>query len=195
MYARLSPHLTLAICLIVILVQKNFVQVVRAIELCLGMPIPGHSAKLSRTHKRMTDAMSEAASSEIFNTEVNAVLRDSIPIVAKLASHIGLDTARPFPNLNKDPITTRFINFECMDCVFWHLEFSFMDIIWQDNNPSNPADAAIGPQNYDDHLYYSYVRDVPRCVKSSDASASRFGVCKYSRNQVCLIWRVTSCRV
>lgn len=32
-----------------------------------------------------------------------------------------------------------------------------MDITWQYNNPANPADAAIGPQAYDTHLYYSYV--------------------------------------
>lgn len=31
-----------------------------------------------------------------------------------------------------------------------------MDINWQNNNPPNPADAAIGPQGYDNHLYYSF---------------------------------------
>ena len=29
-----------------------------------------------------------------------------------------------------------------------------MDILWQYNNPANPADAALGPQSYDHHLYY-----------------------------------------
>jgi hypothetical protein len=29
-----------------------------------------------------------------------------------------------------------------------------MDVNWQYNNPANPADAAIGPQVYDNHLYY-----------------------------------------
>lgn len=33
---------------------------------------------------------------------------------------------------------------------------SFMDVNWQYNNPANPADAAIGPQGYDNHLYYRY---------------------------------------
>lgn len=32
-----------------------------------------------------------------------------------------------------------------------------MDINWQNNNPYNPAEAAIGPQIYDNHLYYSCV--------------------------------------
>ena len=31
-----------------------------------------------------------------------------------------------------------------------------MDVTWQYNNPSNPADAKDGPQTYDDHLYYSF---------------------------------------
>jgi hypothetical protein len=30
-----------------------------------------------------------------------------------------------------------------------------MDMTWQwDGTPANPADAAIGPQIYDNHLYY-----------------------------------------
>jgi hypothetical protein len=32
---------------------------------------------------------------------------------------------------------------------------SFMDVNWQHTNPSNPADVAVGPQAYDNHLYYS----------------------------------------
>lgn len=31
-----------------------------------------------------------------------------------------------------------------------------MDVNWQYNNPANPADAAIGPAGYDNHLYYSF---------------------------------------
>lgn len=31
-----------------------------------------------------------------------------------------------------------------------------MDVNWQHNNPPNPADAAIGPMGYDNHLYYSF---------------------------------------
>ncbi|KAG9121348.1 hypothetical protein FRC07_002724 [Ceratobasidium sp. 392] len=33
---------------------------------------------------------------------------------------------------------------------------SFMNKGWQRNNPVNPADAAIGPQLYDAHLYFSF---------------------------------------
>ena len=41
--------------------------------------------------------------------------------------------------------------------------FSFMDILWQYNNPPNPADAANGPHAYDHHLYYRLVH-VPSSV-------------------------------
>ncbi|KAK2467375.1 hypothetical protein APHAL10511_000610 [Amanita phalloides] len=33
---------------------------------------------------------------------------------------------------------------------------TFMDFSWQSNHPSNPADAAIGSQLYDNHLYLSF---------------------------------------
>ena len=36
------------------------------------------------------------------------------------------------------------------------LHCSFMDMNWQWGNRSNPADAADGPQTYDNHLYYSF---------------------------------------
>lgn len=33
-----------------------------------------------------------------------------------------------------------------------------MDVNWQFDNPPNPAGAAIGPQGYDNHLYYRFDR-------------------------------------
>ncbi|QRW09473.1 Cellulase (glycosyl hydrolase family 5 protein) [Ceratobasidium sp. AG-Ba] len=36
------------------------------------------------------------------------------------------------------------------------LSTNFMNKDWQYNNPANPADAAIGPQTYDAHLYFSF---------------------------------------
>ena len=42
----------------------------------------------------------------------------------------------------------------CVDGV--GLASSFMDVNWQYNDPPNPAYAAIGPQGYDNHLYYSF---------------------------------------
>jgi hypothetical protein len=33
-----------------------------------------------------------------------------------------------------------------------------MNVLWQYNDPPNPSEAAIGPQTYDQHLYYRLVR-------------------------------------
>jgi len=33
---------------------------------------------------------------------------------------------------------------------------NFMDVNWQNDNPPNPSAAAIGPQGYDNHLYYVF---------------------------------------
>lgn len=115
MYVRIPPSLALAIYLLFVLVQKNFVQVVRAVELCLGMIGPGSNIKLSRAPTSMNEAMTAAAASKIFSAEVSDALRESIPIITKLASQIGLNAAKPFPNFNRDPITTRYTNFKCMD--------------------------------------------------------------------------------
>lgn len=54
---------------------------------------------------------------------------------------------------------------------FW----SFMDVNWQYNNPANPAAAKIGPQVYDNHLYYVWVYQPPLFLTSLSGYA-RFGV-------------------
>ena len=51
-----------------------------------------------------------------------------------------------------------------------------MDVDWQYNNPSNPADVAIGSQIYDYHSYYLYVQlssSLANCVRVING---RFGV-------------------
>ncbi|TFK69117.1 glycoside hydrolase family 5 protein [Pluteus cervinus] len=120
--------------------QKNFVQVVRAVELSLGIVTPGLKlgATPSFANQNITVSLNVVAQQQdIFNQEVRSVLYDTIPILFRIALKSGL----PFwvnPN-QRTPLTT-----------------NFMDVNWQWGSPSNPADAAIGPQNYDNHLYYSY---------------------------------------
>jgi len=69
--------------------------------------------------------------SAVFNAEVRSVLLDTVPILLKLGIK-GLSR-------RKDQLIT-----------------NFMDINWQFDNPANPSAAAIGPQGYDNHLYYSF---------------------------------------
>jgi hypothetical protein len=58
------------------------------------------------------------------------------------------------------PVRATFVGYQVRFPVYaaystTYIALSFMDINWQYNDPPNPADAAIGPQGYDNHLYYS----------------------------------------
>ncbi|KIK13726.1 hypothetical protein PISMIDRAFT_379410 [Pisolithus microcarpus 441] len=53
-----------------------------------------------------------------------------------------------------------------------------MDVNWQYDNPPNPANAAIGPQGYDNHLYYSFGG-----VAAADPTAYMQSICNLQRIQ------------
>jgi aryl-phospho-beta-D-glucosidase BglC (GH1 family) len=122
--------------------QINFVQTVRAVELTLGIPVPGMSLNSSTASStNFTAALGDTCSPPLFNAQVVAAIQDAIPIILDIAFEYGLEdvfTSLPF------------------QCEQPSLVTSFMDINWQYNDPPNPADAAIGPQGYDNHLYYSF---------------------------------------
>ncbi|KAF9466200.1 glycoside hydrolase family 5 protein [Collybia nuda] len=118
--------------------QKQFVQVIRAVEIVLGIPVPGMPAQSFST-SNFTQALVQASSSSAFSQEVRSVLLDTAPILQGVAGQLSLDLFHFSQNRNLPPLVS-----------------NFMDINWQHNNPANPADAAIGPQIYDNHLYYSF---------------------------------------
>ncbi|KAI0766145.1 glycoside hydrolase family 5 protein [Trametes elegans] len=126
--------------------QKNFVEVIRAVELILGIPVPGLKLDVQTHTSNFTSALSTAAgASRIFNDAVKSALLEAVPILVELGWELAIPTifnfnmaAAPLRN-SREPLVT-----------------SFMDVNWQYNNPSNPADAQIGPQGYDNHLYYSF---------------------------------------
>ncbi|KAJ2915952.1 hypothetical protein MD484_g4479, partial [Candolleomyces efflorescens] len=126
--------------------QKNFVQVVRAVELALGIHVRG-VAPLSgpSSSRNVTGALSAASSSpNFFNSEVRQVLQDMVPVLIKVAQQLSLNLIFDQQGLRvqlkrRSPLITNFMN-----------------VNWQYNNPSNPADAKKGPQAYDNHMYYSY---------------------------------------
>ncbi|KAF5316798.1 hypothetical protein D9619_006733 [Psilocybe cf. subviscida] len=124
--------------------QVNFVQTVRAVEFSLGIRVPGISASVSAAKDAPSAFMNAASLSNIFNAEVRQVLNDAAPILASVAKQLLVNTLFGRRGLgqssgSRQPLIT-----------------TFMDINWQHNNPANPADAAIGPQAYDNHLYYSF---------------------------------------
>lgn len=118
--------------------QKNFVLVTRAVELGLGIRLKGVQGKQANVKATLGASMKTAASSDEFNEEVSSAISAALPIL----DNLGFSTdsgAASFKQAKKEPLHT-----------------TFMDVSWQYNNPANPADAAIGPQIYDNHLYYSY---------------------------------------
>ncbi|KAL4065700.1 glycoside hydrolase family 5 protein [Scleroderma yunnanense] len=127
--------------------QKNFVRTVRAVETILGIPVDNTPPNLSSVMSTLPStnfvaALDGACKSDLFNQDVTAALLEAIPILSDIATSYDLEvilTLSPFDCHDKEPIVT-----------------NFMDITWQYDNPSNPADAAIGPQAYDNHLYYSF---------------------------------------
>ncbi|KIK98196.1 glycoside hydrolase family 5 protein [Paxillus rubicundulus Ve08.2h10] len=145
--------------------QQNFVQTVRAVELVLGVSVPdmslGFSASASTSN--FTAALGTASTASVFNSEVQSVLKDAIPILLEIGNQCGLEVALTFApfKTSRPPITT-----------------NFMDVNWQYNNPPNPADAAIGPQGYDNHLYYSFGG-----VADANPTAYLTSVCNLQRIQ------------
>ncbi|KAF9234095.1 glycoside hydrolase family 5 protein [Melanogaster broomeanus] len=123
--------------------QMDFVQTVRAVELVLGIPIANMSLGLSESlpTSNFTAALGVASTASVLSPEVQSALNQSIPILIEIASQYGLQgplTSSPYQSSGSALVT------------------NFMDVNWQYDNPSNPADAAIGPQGYDNHLYYSF---------------------------------------
>lgn len=96
-------------------VQKNFVQVVRAVELLLGIPVPGLTP-LPRGHAKPTIAsvFSHVSQLEnIFNAEVRKVLVDMLPVLLKVALQISLNLDQSLGLArgvrNTDAITTKYV--------------------------------------------------------------------------------------
>jgi len=120
--------------------QVNFVKVVRAVELALGITVPNEGGALaSRDTNNATASLLQTSKDLTYDFEVAQALADAVPILAEVLVELGL-TSLLFngPQL-RTPLVT-----------------NFMDVNWQFNNPPNPAAAAIGPQGYDNHLYYSF---------------------------------------
>ncbi|KAF9224170.1 glycoside hydrolase family 5 protein [Gyrodon lividus] len=145
--------------------QKNFVATVRAVELVLGIPVPHMSLDVfaSLSTSNFVSALSTASRTSVFTPEVRSALKDAIPILLQISVQYGLQA----------PLTSSSYR-----CSHDPLVTTFMDINWQYNNPANPAAAAIGPQAYDNHLYYSFGG-----VADANPTAYLTSVCNLQRIQ------------
>ncbi|KAG2152572.1 glycoside hydrolase family 5 protein [Suillus bovinus] len=146
--------------------QKNFVQVIRAVELILGIFVPSSGLSLSvspSVSTNFTAALSATSSASIFPVEVQAALLDAVPILLEIGVECGLQAI--FETSPFKPSRTSLVA-------------NFMDVNWQYDNPSNPADVAIGPQAYDNHLYYSFGG-----VADADPKSYMTSICNLQRVQ------------
>lgn len=145
--------------------QKNFVKTIRAVETLLGIHVAGYSPNLPAAlpTTNFTAALDLACSLSLFDADVVSALSDAIPILSGIGLQYGLTgtlTAEPFSS-GRSPLVT-----------------TFMDVNWQYDNPPNPANAAIGPQGYDNHLYYSFGG-----VAAADPTAYMQSICNLQRIQ------------
>lgn len=144
-------------------VQKNFVQIIRAIELTLGIPVPSSNfpaSVLPSVSNNFTAALIATTSAPMFSKEVQVALLEAIPILLEIGEACGLPKIlEASPSMRpRDPLVAKWVYYRSLLGYIDDVMNSFMDVNWQYNNPSNPADAAIGPQAYDSHLIYAWVR-------------------------------------
>ena len=139
---------------------------IRAVELLLAISVPDETLNFKLPSTNFTDVLTVAASSSgdnIFTDEIRSVLKDAVPILVEVGLQLGVSAIfnSPHPSslvhVQRSPLITKYVLLT--KSLFYpssQWACSFMDINWQHNNPANPADAAIGPQGYDNHLYYSF---------------------------------------
>jgi hypothetical protein len=83
-------------------VQENFVQIIRAVELTLGVSVPSSNLSVSvstSVSNNFTAALSATSSSTVFSAEVQAALSEAIPIIRRIGTTYNLQTifeASPF---------------------------------------------------------------------------------------------------
>ena len=150
-------------------VYKNFVKTIRAVEYSLGIPgsfpefdsAPANPATCSNATQSIATT---ATFSSILTSEICDVLQEAIPIILQIALDLEINLAFEQDGLwsflsSRNPLVTVCVlilqNLSLRIVLIVDGFYSMMDIGWQYNNPSNPADAAKGPQGYDNHLYYS----------------------------------------
>jgi hypothetical protein len=93
-------------------VTKNFVQVIRAVEFLLGIPVAGlERSSQFKFNANVTISLGTASQySSFFNDEVCKVLEDAIPILLKLGINMEIYDLFSFSPVNrKEPLTTKCV--------------------------------------------------------------------------------------
>lgn len=93
-------------------VQKRFVQVVRAVELALGIRLPGYETDYKQLpfSTNITVSFDTIRNQNIFDPEVATVLVESIPIILRIAAEFRLSPIFGFsrkPGFKSEPLFTK----------------------------------------------------------------------------------------
>ncbi|KAE9386983.1 family 5 hypothetical beta glucosidase from glycoside dehydrogenase [Gymnopus androsaceus JB14] len=114
--------------------QKEFVTVVRAVESALGVEVSGFQANSQQTSTNASQAIIDMSNQNntLFDSQVIDALINTAIIVAQLASESGTQFNLGSSGKGQQPL------------------------VHENTDPPNPADAAMGPQAYDNHLYYVF---------------------------------------
>jgi len=90
---------------------KNFVQVIRAVELFLGIPSASLKASGVQVFPNVTLSFEATAHlSPVFSPEVRSAVRDAISILLKLGAQILLTELSHFsPDHKREPLTTLYV--------------------------------------------------------------------------------------
>jgi hypothetical protein len=97
-------------------VYKNFVQVIRAVELVLGIDVPGLS--LPSSFKKSTNFCTTLGSlsklTSLFNPEVRSVLADSVPVLLQVGLQLEVDalksgSASGLDTVNREALVTKYV--------------------------------------------------------------------------------------
>lgn len=131
--------------------QKYFVLAVRAVEMTLGIPAIRFASQTRSQSFNFTEALLRTAQSGQYPNEVNGAINQAASILPQIFPGINEKT---MDNTSRQLTTVYALFSQDVFSGLWNID-RLMDISWQHGNSPNPADAAMGPQSYDNHLYYS----------------------------------------
>ncbi|KAH6915732.1 glycoside hydrolase family 5 protein [Coprinopsis sp. MPI-PUGE-AT-0042] len=133
--------------------QRDFVQIVRAVEMGLGIFSPLDYSSGGVPSELLVAASVESAMATVsvkfpkFSAQVRRSLVEMVPVFVQVAKQLAVNT-----NFNVRGLRSHLKQRQ-------PLYTNFMDVTWQYLNnhlAPNAADVAIGPQAYDNHLYYFF---------------------------------------
>lgn len=92
--------------------QKHFVEVIRAVELALGISVPGFEDEFGRlpSSTNFTESIRAVANQVDFDDEVISVIQEAVPTTLRIADQLGISAILNFsrnPNARRELLSTK----------------------------------------------------------------------------------------